>query len=165
MNKILTVYKLGEKMINNFWKFMRYLTVISFIFTIIFGSDISWENINDICFSWPIAKNILYDISVGTFSSMIIVWCIDRIQIKMVEMENAKRRLLLYNKISPLLEDYYNFYLFLYIATRNVPVPSNSMVLRSLYLCKDEFIKQLYDTDPFYKDGCYVDPIKLNLQM
>lgn len=151
-------------MLNNFWKFMWCLTVISFIFTIIFGSEISWKNINDISFSWTITKNILYDISVGIFSSMIIVWCIDRIQIKIVERENAKRRLFLYNKISPLLEDYYNFYLFLYIATRNIPVPPNSMVLRSLYLCKDEFIKQLYDTNPFYKDGYYGDSIKWNLQ-
>lgn len=41
-----------------------------------------------------------------------------------------KRRLILYNKISPLLEDYYNFYLFLYIATRNVPVASTSAALK-----------------------------------
>ena len=55
-----------------------------------------------------------------------------------------KRRLILYNKISPLLEDYYNFYLFLYIATRNVPVASTSAALKSLYLCKDKLIPTFY---------------------
>lgn len=83
----------------------------------------------------------------------------------MVEREEAKRRLILYNKISPLLEDYYNFYLFLYIATRNVPVDPTSAALKSLYLCKDELIKQLYDTNPFYKDGYYGDSAKFDFQM
>ncbi len=55
-----------------------------------------------------------------------------------------KRRLILYNKISPLLEDCYNFYLFLYIATRNVPVASTSAALKSLYLCKDKLIPTFY---------------------
>ena len=56
----------------------------------------------------------------------------------------VKRRLILYNKISPLLEYYYNFYLFLHIATRNVPVASTSADLKSLYLCKDELIPTFY---------------------
>ena len=149
---------------NTFWKFMLVITIVSFIFTIIFGSQIPWGNLSTACFSWPITKGILYDISVGIFSSMILVWCIDRIQLRMEEKEEEKRRLILYSKISPLLEEYYNFYLYLYIATRNVPVAPNSKALKSLYLCKDEFIKQLYDTNPFYKDGYYGDPTKLNLQ-
>ena len=96
---------------------------------------------------------------------MILVWCIDRIQLKMTEREESKRRLILYNKISPLLEDHYNYYLFLYIATRNVLVPPTSTVLKSLYQCKDELIKQLYDTNPFYKDGYYGDSAKWDLKM
>ena len=66
-----------------------------------------------------------------------------------------KRRLILYNNISALFEDkerqlwvgtedYYNFYLFLYIATRNVPVASTSAALKSLYLCKDKLIPTFY---------------------
>jgi hypothetical protein len=81
----------------------------------------------------------------------------------MEEIKEAKRRLFLYNKISPLIEDYYNFYLFLYIATRKAPVEPNSSVLRSLFLVKDEFIRQLYDTNPFYKNGYKGDESKMNL--
>ena len=156
---------MGEEMKNSFWKFILGLTLLSLIFTVIFGSEIPWGNLWTVCFSWPLAKAILYDISGGIFSSMILVWCIDRIQLKMVEREEAKRRLILYNKISPLLEDYYNFYLFLYIETRNVPVDPTSAALKSLYLCKDELIKQLYDTNPFYKDGYYGDSAKFDFQM
>ena len=126
---------------NRFWKLMIGITLLSLLFTIILGSEIPWENLKEACFSWPLAKTILYDISVGVFSSMVLVWCIDRIQLNMTEREESKRRLILYNKISPLLEEYYNFYLFLYIATRNVPVDPTSAALKSLYQCKDELIK------------------------
>ena len=150
---------------NKFWMLMFCITLVSLISTIILGSEIPWSNLNDICFSWPLAKVILYDISVGIFSSMILVWCIDRIELKSAERDDAKRRLILYNKISPLLEDYYNFFLYLFIATRNVPVEPNSAVLKSLYRCKDELIKQLIDTNPFYKDGYLGDPTKIDWQM
>ena len=75
---------MGEEMKNSFWKFILGLTLLSLIFTVIFGSEIPWGNLWTVCFSWPLAKAILYDISVGIFSSMILVWCIDRIQLKMV---------------------------------------------------------------------------------
>ena len=108
-----------------FWENMKIITVLSFIMTLVLGSDIPWEKLQTICFSWPIAKNIFYDISVGIFSSMILVWCIDRIQLKESEKQAAKQRLILYNKLAPILTKYYEFYLFLYIATRNKPVDSN----------------------------------------
>lgn len=150
---------------NNFWKFIVGIAFFSLIATIIFGSEIPWKNLSTIGFSWPLAKSILYDISVGVLSSMILVLCIDRIQIKMEDIEEAKRRLFLYNKISPLIENYYNFYLFLYIATRKAPVKPGSLVLRSLFLVKDEFIKQLYDTNPFYKNGYMDDRSRTFLQL
>lgn len=150
---------------NRFWIFMLGITILSLLFSVIFGSEIPWGNIKATCFSWPLAKVILYDISVGVFSSMVLVWCIDRIQLNMSEKEESKRRLIFYNKISPLLEEYYNFYLFLYIATRNTPVSPTSAVLKSLYQCKDELLKQVYDTEPFYKDGYYGDSVKWDLHM
>ena len=150
---------------NKFWIFMLGITILSLLFSVIFGSEIPWGNIKATCFSWPLAKVILYDISVGVFSSMVLVWCIDRIQLNMSEKEESKRRLIFYNKISPLLEEYYNFYLFLYIATRNTPVSPTSAVLKSLYQCKDELLKQVYDTEPFYKDGYYGDSVKWDLHM
>lgn len=149
----------------SFWRNMKIITFLSLILTLILGSDIPWKELHTICFSLPIAKNILYDISVGVFSSMILVWCIDRIQLNETEKKEAKQRVLLYNKMAPILTKYYDFYLFLYIATRNTPVKSTDKVLESLYYCKEEFITQIYNTNPFYKDGCYGDPIKFASQM
>ena len=147
-----------------FWKIMIAITIVSLIMTFIFGSEIPWDNLQTISFSWSITKDILYDISVGVFSSMILVWCIDRIQIRESEKQNAKQRLILYNKLAPVLKKYYEFYLYLFIATRNNPVDADSKVLDSLFYCKDEFIAQIRNTNPFYKDGYYVDPVKVNMQ-
>lgn len=144
---------------------MWIITVLSLIFTVLFGSEIPWNDLSKGYLSWPIAKTILYDISVGVFSSMVLVWCIDRIQQKETEKREAKQRLILYNKLTPFLTEYYDFYLKLYIATRDNPVDSQSSVLKSLQYCSEEFINQLNKANPFYKDGCYVDSMIFQVQL
>lgn len=148
-----------------FWRLMAIVTALSLVTTFMFGSEIPWDDLSKGYFSWPIAKTILYDISVGVFSSMILVWCIDRIQHKETEKREAKQRLILYNKLTPFLTEYYDFYLKLYIATRGTPVDSQSNVLKSLQYCNEEFIDQLHKTNPFYKDGCYSDSMKAQAQL
>ncbi len=154
-----------KKSRKKFWWLMRIITVLSLIFTVLFGSEIPWNDLSKGYFSWPIAKTILYDISAGVFSSMILVWCIDRIQQKEVEKDETKQRLILYNKLTPFITEYYDFYLKLYIATRDNPVDSQSSVLKSLQYCSEEFINQLNKANPFYKDGCYVDSMKFQVQL
>lgn len=144
---------------------MWIIAVLSLIFTVLFGSEIAWDDLSKGYFSWPIAKTILYDISVGVSSSMVLVWCIDRIQQKETEKREAKQRLILYNKLTPFLTEYYDFYLKLYIATRDNPVDSQSSVLKSLQYCSEEFINQLNKANPFYKDGCYSDSTKIQAQL
>lgn len=154
-----------KKSRKKFWWLMWIITVLSLIFTVLFGSEIPWNDLSKGYLSWPIAKTILYDISVGVFSSMVLVWCIDRIQQKETEKREAKQRLILYNKLTPFLTEYYDFYLKLYIATRDNPVDSQSSVLKSLQYCSEEFINQLNKANPFYKDGCYVDSMKFQVQL
>lgn len=57
---------------DNFWKSLRWITILSLICTLFFGSEIPWENLKTICFSWALTKMILYDVSVSVFSSMIL---------------------------------------------------------------------------------------------
>lgn len=49
------------------------LTVISLIGVIIFKSDIDCTNLSNISFDSAIAKEIVYDISIGIFSAMVLV--------------------------------------------------------------------------------------------
>ncbi|MBQ8604999.1 MAG: hypothetical protein IJ410_09195 [Oscillospiraceae bacterium] len=146
-------------------KIKIYVTIISFLLMVMFKSDIDFVNLANNYFSVPLAKEILYDISVGTFSAMILVWLIDEMNARNEEKEEKKRRLVIYRKLKPILNEYYEFYLKLYIATRKEEVVINEKVLKSLNDCKDEFIKQIMETAPFYKGGFYADAVKTQMQM
>ena len=141
------------------------ITCMSLSLSIVLGSEIPWHDLSLICFSWPLAKNILYDMSIGVFASTILVWAIDQIQLREQERENSKKRIILYNKLEPVLKKYYDFYLLLYKATRREKVKATDGVLTSLYSCYDEFVEQLKEEEPFYKPGNYVDSKKAKMQM
>ena len=88
-----------------------WVTIISFLCMIIFKSDIDFVNLANNYFSISLTKEILYDVSVGTFSAMILVWLIDEVNARNEEKEDKRRRLVIYRKLKPLLNEYYEFYL------------------------------------------------------
>lgn len=105
--------------------------------------------------------SILYDISVGVLASTVIVWGVDFLQQIDKEKRLQKQHILLYKKLEPFLNSYYDFFLKLYIATRNFPVPKDSIVLSSLYGDIDAFLQQLITAQPFDKDSYMGDPQKI----
>lgn len=141
------------------------ITAISFIGAIFFKSTIDFSDLKNTYFDYAVAKDLMADICIGIFSAMILVWLIDEAKDKAEIKEEDKRHIILYRKLSPLLNNYYEFFLNLYITTRKEPVPANSKVLDSIIACKEEFIKQLEEAEPFYKSGFYGDPRKFEWQM
>lgn len=129
------------------------ITVVSLCSSIIFGSDVSFNYLDTVRFSWPHLKNILFAISTSVFSSTILLWGVDYVNRLETEKNEKKRRLLIYKKLKPGLLNYYNFYLDLFVATRKETVKADSHELTSLSACEDEFCKQLLETNPFYKDS------------
>ena len=132
---------------------------------ILFKSEIDFKNITMNHFSIDITKEILYDVSVGIFSAMILVWLIDEMSVRNEKREEKKRHLLVCRKLKPILNEYYEFYLKLYIATRKNAVLSNDKVLKSINSCKDQFIQQIREAEPFYKPGFYGDADKFSIQI
>lgn len=49
------------------------ITIVSLIVAIITKSDIDWSNLLNNCFELSLAKELIYDLSVGVFSAMILV--------------------------------------------------------------------------------------------
>ena len=143
----------------------RWVTIISFLCMIIFKSDIDFVNLANNYISISLTKEILYDVSVGTFSAMVLVWLIDEVNARNEEKEDKRRRLVIYRKLKPLLNEYYEFYLKLYIATRRDEVQLGEKVLMSLHECKEEFVTQIKEANPFYKGGFYADAGKTQMQM
>ena len=109
------------------------------------------------CYINKIQSGILYDMSIGIVSSMILVWCIDEVILREEKKNEIKKHSILYRRIKPLLREYYDSYLYLYIYTSEKTVQKDDKVLYSLYSCKDDFVRQINKAEPFYKPGYYVD--------
>ena len=114
-----------------------------------------------ICFALNIQSGILYDICISVFSSMILIWGIDEVNAKKEKKEEEKKHTILYNRLIPLLKEYYESYLNLYIFTCRDNVKKGDKVLISLYSCKDTFLRHIRESNPFYKPGYYSDINKL----
>lgn len=129
------------------------ITITSLIASIFFGSDIAFDNITNVLFSYPHFKNIVFSISASVFSSTILLWGFDLMNRQKQEKEEQYRREIFYKKITPILNQYYDFYLKLFKSTRTELISEDHKVLHSLFDCKEEFEKQLIDIEPFYKKG------------
>lgn len=141
------------------------ITCISFLGAIFFKSEIDFSNLKSINFDYSIAKDFMADICIGIFSAMILVWLIDEVKENGEKKEESKKHKILYRKLVPFLQNYYEFYLNLYITTRKDAVPSDWKVLHSVAACKEELISQIREADPFYKPGFYGDPRKFEWQV
>lgn len=55
------------------------ITVVSFVIVVIAKSNIDWSNLQNNYVDLSLVKEIVYDLAVGVFSAMILVWFIDEI--------------------------------------------------------------------------------------
>lgn len=60
-----------------YWKLA--ITVISFVFTVMMISDIDWRNLSNNYIDPVRWKEIGYDLGVGVFSAMVLIWFVDEI--------------------------------------------------------------------------------------
>ena len=67
-----------EKKSKFFWLKIA-ITIISFGGAVLFKSTIDWTNIQNNYIDLSLLKEIAYDLSIGVFSAMILVWFIDEI--------------------------------------------------------------------------------------
>lgn len=56
------------------------ITVVSFIVLVVAKSNIDWSNLQNTYIDFSLVKEIVYDLAVGVFSAMILVWFIDEIR-------------------------------------------------------------------------------------
>lgn len=71
------------------WKVI--ITVMSFVAVILSKSTIYWSNLSNNYIDLAICKEITYDLSVGIFSAMILVWFIDEINEHIQEKKNKAK--------------------------------------------------------------------------
>ncbi len=79
------------------------ITIISFVAILISKSTIDWSNIWNNTIDSLLLKESIYDISVGIFSAMVLVWFIDEIneRIKIKQTKQAENETILrFDKIN-----------------------------------------------------------------
>lgn len=134
-----------------------FIAIISLFVIFFTKSEINWVDLKSNYISMPIIKEILYDLSVGIFSAMFLIFTIDEVSERNKTREEKKRTQAFYMKLIPSVEAYYDFYVKLYIATRADKVFEDESILKSLFNDKKRFVEQIMKAEPFYKEGFYAD--------
>ena len=67
------------------------ITVVSFVIVVIAKSNIDWSNLQNNYVDLSLAKEIVYDLAVGVFSAMILVWFIDEISNHIQERQSQEK--------------------------------------------------------------------------
>lgn len=67
------------------------ITVVSLIAVIVAKSNIDWANLQNNYVDFTLVKEIIYDLAVGVFSAMILVWFIDEISNHIQERKSQEK--------------------------------------------------------------------------
>jgi len=90
------------------------ITVISLLCAIIFKSQIDWANLGNNYIDIFLVKEILYDLSIGVFSAMILVWFIDEIGNHIKERKSQEKERDTIRRFNKILLLYINQYMELF---------------------------------------------------
>lgn len=93
------------------------ITVISLICALLFKSDIDWANLSNNYINMTLVKEILYDLSIGIFSAMVLVWFIDEIGSRIQERKSREKELNIIARFNKVILLYINQYIDLFYCT------------------------------------------------
>lgn len=87
------MYKLGGDSLKKrgFFILKILITVVSFVIVVIAKSNIDWSNLQNNYVDLSLVKEIVYDLAVGVFSAMILVWFIDEISNHIQERQSQEK--------------------------------------------------------------------------
>ena len=98
------------------------LTVVSFILAVLLKSDICWTDWSKNYVDFLIVKEIAYDIAMGIFSAMVLVWFVDAISDYLNERNEARKEVDAISRYDVVLQHYISNYFKAYY---DVIVPLN----------------------------------------
>ncbi len=95
------------------------ITVVSFIVAFISKSNINWMELDKNCWDKVLLKEITYDLAMGVFSAMILIWCVDVISEYLEKRIAQKKELETICRIDKVLQHYISRYqrLFHHVVT------------------------------------------------
>lgn len=143
-----------------FFRWKVFLTILSFFLIVLTKSDISWNDFSKNCLDYSLIKEMVYDLSVGIFSAMILIWFIDEINEHIQDKKNKEKesdKIIRFNKILQLYIERYK--LFYYC----VSTPINNRDFKNMKLSDDFKLKDMRDlhqTTLLISEGMYDTSIR-----
>ena len=86
------------------------ITAISFLLVILAKSEIDWTNLSNNYINPVYVKEIIYDLAIGIFSAMILVWFIDEIGNQLQERESVEKEKAAIKRFDRVLQKYIEKY-------------------------------------------------------
>lgn len=90
------------------------ITVVSFIVLVVAKSNIDWSNLQNNYIECSLVKEIVYDLAVGVFSAMILVWFIDEISNRIQEHQSQEKEKASIKRFDKVLQRYIDQYITLF---------------------------------------------------
>lgn len=138
-----------------YWKLG--ITVVSFIITVIMISDIDWRNLTNNYIDPARWKQIGYDLGVGVFSAMVLIWFVDEINEHIQDKTNKNTEKEKINRANRILSKYIERYeLFFYcvvtpieqreVSNAKMPLEFSFKDMRELYLTTILISEGIFDS-------------------
>ena len=140
------------------WKII--LTIISLVCIFLTKSQINWHDLSSNYLDWILVKEVIYDLSVGIFSAMILIWFIDEINEHIQDKKNLKKEVEKIKRSNRLLQKYIERYkLFFYcLITPIAKRDFKSIEISSDFSLKD--MQDLYKTTLLLSEGAFDSSIE-----
>ena len=149
-----------EKKSKFFWLKIA-ITIISFGGAVLFKSTIDWTNIQNNYIDLSLLKEIAYDLSIGVFSAMILVWFIDEIGQHIQARQSKEKECAIIKRFDRVLQQYIDRYVTMYYCVvtpleerlKQVTGPDSTMDAKmpEIFYLKD--MRDLYQSSLLLRDG------------
>lgn len=136
------------------------LTIMSFLVVILIKSNIDWSNLSNNYMDLQLCRDIVFELSAGVFSSMILVWFIDEISDRIQDKVNKNAEIKKIQRADRILQKYIERYeVFFYCVVtpieqrdfENINMPSD-------FSFKD--MSELYLTTLLISEGVFCSSIE-----
>ncbi len=120
------------------------ITVISFIVIIIAKSNIDWFELRNNHIDLFLIKEIVYDLAVGIFSAMILVWFIDEISNHIRERQSQKKEEAAVRRFDKVIQKYLERYIIMFYCVVT-PIQDRDFTQTTIVIPENFTIKDMRD--------------------
>lgn len=141
------------------------ITIVSFLGVIVFRSNINWSNFSNNYVNPVLLKEIAYDLSIGIFSAMVLVWFIDEISNHIQERQSKDAEVEIIKRFDKILQCYINKYIVMFYCV-TTPIAERKFENISMpeeFTLKD--MRDLHKTSLLMKEKMYGASVESFLQV